>query len=79
MAFQVAYEPKKRHWWDFRRKQWFSVTHRVKKPECSFCGYKFKKEEIIQKPTISKDEVRAENIKKSRRTFVRRGKPKWHS
>jgi hypothetical protein len=49
-------EPKEKHYWDWKKKEWKTYTNKEKKLECSFCGYKFKKEEWFQKPTKTKEE-----------------------
>ena len=79
MTFDVTQEPKHRWYWEWPWKKWVKVTHKVKKPKCSFCGYKFKKEEIGQKPTISLGEQKQllkERVMKH--ANVQRKKPKYH-
>jgi hypothetical protein len=79
MAFEVAYEPKKRFFWSFRNKRWNTVFHRKKNPKCSFCGYKFKSSEIYQKPTKSlADEKKALKEKHNKNSNVRRKKHVYH-
>ena len=64
-AFPKELPPKEKHYWDYKFKTWKKVKDKERKPECSFCGYKWKKDEYPQAPTVSLEEERKKLAKKS--------------